>query len=278
MPLIDKPRPDFARPPVVEVALGVQFDDLPRLGAFQIAAFWDKHLKAEFPDVEQQPPVANVQETFGPPARHGIPLSVQVGPPPLRFWMSDTGKTGLVQVQRNRFVFNWRRGEDAGSEYPRYPYVREQFQRHFGEFASFVAGEGLGTLTLNQCEATYVNVISAQSKGDGHAFVGDFLALHGSTNSEFLGDIESAELSYHYVMREPESNEPVGRLHATASPRLSAESMKAVYLLQMVARGRPLGSGLDGALAFLDLGREHIVRGFADITTQRIQEVWGRKA
>jgi uncharacterized protein (TIGR04255 family) len=278
MPLSDKPRPDFAHPPVVEVALGVQFDDLPGLNAFQTAAFWAEHLKAELPDVAEQPPVVNVQETFGQPARQATSLSVQAGPPPLRFWMSNTGRTGLVQIQRNRFVFNWRRGQVAGSEYPRYPFVKGEFQRHFGAFVEFVTRRGLGEFAFNQCEVTYVNEMRAPTGGSGHAFVGDFLALHGSTNGEFLGGIESAETTYHYVMVEAGNDEPVGRLHASASPRLRADSMEAVYLLQMVARGRPLGLGPEGVVAFLDLGREYIVRGFADITTRRMHEVWGRRA
>ena len=81
----EKPLPDFDRPPVMEVALGVQFDDLPGLNAFQIAGFWTDHLKAEFPDVAEQPPLTNVEEVFGQPERRGRALSVQVGPPTLRF-------------------------------------------------------------------------------------------------------------------------------------------------------------------------------------------------
>ena len=80
----DKPLPDFERPPVVEVALGVQYDDLPGLNVVQIAAFWIDHLRAEFPEVTEQPPLANSEEAFGPPASQGVPLSIQAGPPPLR--------------------------------------------------------------------------------------------------------------------------------------------------------------------------------------------------
>ena len=274
----DRPLPDFERPPVVEVALGLQYDDLPGLNAVQIAAFWMDRLQSEFPEVTEQPPLANSEEEFGPPAGRGIPLSIQAGPPPLRFWMSNEDKTVLVQIQRNRFVFNWRRGEGADGEYPRYPFVKEQFLRHLGELMEFVTDRELGAFGFKQCEVTYVNEIRAPGEDGGHAFVGDFLALQGSTNGEFLGGMESAEISYHYVMTEPDGADAVGRLHATASPRLRADSMEAVYLLQMVARGRPLGPGPDGAVAFLDLGHEYIVRGFADITTRRMHGIWGRRA
>ena len=104
MPLSDKPLPDFDRPPVVEVALGVQFADLPGLNAFQAAGFWADHLKDEFPNVVEQPPLTNLEEVFGQPEGRGRTLSVQVGPAPLRFWMSNEDKAGLVQVQRNGFA------------------------------------------------------------------------------------------------------------------------------------------------------------------------------
>ena len=156
--------------------------------------------------------------------------------------------------------------------------MKKEFLRHFEQFMKFVADRELGGFEFKQCEVTYVNEIRAASEGAGHAFVADFLAPHGSTNGEFLEAVESAEITYHYAMVRPGRGEPVGRLHAAASPRFRVDSMEPVYLLEMIARGQPLGAGLEGVVAFLDLGREYIVRGFADITTRRMHELWERRA
>jgi hypothetical protein len=78
-------------------------------------------------------------------------------------------------------------------------------------------------------------------------------------------------------MTRPGDTVPVGRLHSVTTPRYRVDTMEPVYVLEMVARGQPLGPGLDGAVALLDLGHEYIVRGFADLTTRRMHEVWGRR-
>jgi hypothetical protein len=46
--------------------------------------------------------------------------------------------------------------------------------------------------------------------------------------------------------------------------------------LTLTARGAPIGAGVAGALEFLDLGRRWIVRGFADLTTERMHIAWRR--
>jgi hypothetical protein len=48
-------------------------------------------------------------------------------------------------------------------------------------------------------------------------------------------------------------------------------------MMNLTARGKPLSGDIDGAFAFFDLGRRWIVKGFADLTTQIMQEkVWER--
>jgi hypothetical protein len=47
--------------------------------------------------------------------------------------------------------------------------------------------------------------------------------------------------------------------------------------LRLTARGLPDGQDLDGVLAWMDLGREWIVRGFADITSPSAHALWERK-
>jgi hypothetical protein len=70
---------------------------------------------------------------------------------------------------------------------------------------------------------------------------------------------------------------PIGRLHIQAAvvAYLGTES-KAVQLT-LTARGQPLGAGIDGIIAFLNLGREYIVRGFTSFTTPQMHETWGRR-
>jgi hypothetical protein len=71
--------------------------------------------------------------------------------------------------------------------------------------------------------------------------------------------------------------EPVGRLHIAAEPAFRRSDSSPIVVLTLTARGRPLGVGLDGVLAFLDLGHEWIVRAFDSVTTSKMHRIWGRK-
>ena len=45
--------------------------------------------------------------------------------------------------------------------------------------------------------------------------------------------------------------------------------------VQLFARGAPIGDGLEGALAFLDLGHDWLVRAFKSLTTLEMHKEWG---
>jgi hypothetical protein len=45
----------------------------------------------------------------------------------------------------------------------------------------------------------------------------------------------------------------------------------------MIARGKPLSPDVDGALRFLNIGHEWIVRGFTELTTPEMHSKWDRK-
>jgi len=55
--------PDFEHPPVVEVALSVQFEPL-LLETRHVADLWEK-CRSEFPEWQDQPPIAPAFEFFG---------------------------------------------------------------------------------------------------------------------------------------------------------------------------------------------------------------------
>ncbi len=49
-----------------------------------------------------------------------------------------------------------------------------------------------------------------------------------------------------------------------------------LLILNLTARGAPLGEGIEGAFAFFDLARRWIVHAFAELTTAEMHQVWGR--
>ena len=269
--------PDFERPPVVEVALAVQYEPLSELRTPQIGLLWQK-FREHLPKLEEHAPLDSVVERFGVPGppQTNVRLEMMPKPPVPRCWFVNEAGTELIQVQQDRFIHNWRKvGE--GNEYPRYEHVRETFSRRLQTFERFCQEENVGALVPNQCEVTYVNHIVAGAGWERHGDLGNVLTLFTPTyNDSFLPELEGARLACRYVIPD-EQGQPLGRLHIAVDGAYRRTDNQPMLLLNMVARGRPAGGGIDGVLRFMDIGREWVVRGFAAVTTEQMHKTWGRR-
>lgn len=267
--------PEFGNPPVIEVALGVQFDPIFGLMSSRLVRFWADKLRDRFPKTQETQPLPPEVEWFGAPPG-AIQFAIQLTPTaaPNRWIFSDQKMNELVQIQQDRFVRNWRKiGE--GDTYPRYPAIRKALEEDFDEFATFIKGEGLAAPIPNQCEVSYVNHIDVP-EGASHGEPERILACWKGENSDtFLGKPETVETTSRYVIRR--NNEPVGRLHIACRPVFFGPKAKPVFLLTLTARGRPSDANLQGVLDFLDLGREYVVKGFASVTTLDAHKEWRRQ-
>lgn len=264
--------PDFEHPPVIEVALSVQFEALENLRIAHLGLLWPK-FRDRYPVIQEHAPIVNLVERFdqkpSPPQQIGVTLSEQ---PDARVWFLNKEGSHLVQVQRNRFARNWR---GLGQDYPRYERLRASFQEDYANFEEFLVGEQLGTLSLMQAEVTYVN----------HIFAGNVWSGHGDAHKVFeicalpQGAESLAEdfgFAARYVIPDIEGD-PAGRLHVTVRSAYRAKDQRPLFVMQLTARGKSKVDGLEGILSFMNLGREWIVNRFAALTTRQMHEVWGRR-
>ena len=265
--------PDFANPPVDETVLSLQFGPIVQLGAPHFGLYWAK-IRSEFPKVQVQPPLPSVTEQFelGSPAppKFGVRFMAE---PDLRCWFLDVTGNRLLQVQRDRFIHNWRRL--TGSEtYPRYPSIRATMEAEWIRFCDFLASEQLGAPDVNQCEVTYVNHIEYDNGWKGYGELNRVIAPWSGTHSgAFLPDPERANMEVHYLL--PNN---LGRLHVAVEPVIRARDAREVLQLALTARGAPKSSSLEDIFRWLDLGREWIVKGFADFTEKDMHKIWERQA
>ncbi|TXL69378.1 TIGR04255 family protein [Vineibacter terrae] len=265
-------RPSFTDPPVVEVVLGVQFVPLDALQIAHFGLFWEK-LGREFVTTESKP---SLEQMIEQPDVHGQRVTFEMieGFPGARVWFVNADKTELLQVQADRFIFNWRQG-DVKKEYPRYPRVRECFDRYFREFVAFVADLGLGTVVPNQCEVTYINqILLAEGANDWGDLSNLFQFWSGATSDDFLGTPEQVRINMAYRLERGETF--VGRLHVAAEPRIRISDQRKLVQLSLTARGQPKGAVPGEVLDFFDFGREHVVRSFASLTSPAMHKIWGR--
>ena len=264
------PLPSFKRPPVTEVAIAVQFGEIRSLTGPHMGLLWQRYREA-FPKIEVHPALDPCFERSGPAPGAGLTVKFETVPTP-RAWFIGSNGAHLIQIQPDRFVFNWRRIQ--GEDYPRYPKVRASFQKNFDIFQNFLANEQLGEPKLNQWELTYVNRIPAGAGWRRHgelALVVPLLA--GSMKGAFLPEPEDIALRVRYPISDRAGG--ASRLYVVANPGFG-DTGEPVLGLTLTARGG-LGQGAAGSLVSrLDVGREWIVRGFAELTSKTMHRHWER--
>jgi len=269
----------FDRPPVVEVALSVQFARLPLLRPFAIRDLWATWA-ATYPNVQEQPtlPPLEVELPRGQPSRLRIALEPITTPSDVRYWFSDEASRFLIQVQQDRFVFNWRRAPGDDSPYPRYATVRENFLRHLAELIAFLQHEEVGDLRFNATEVTYINHIPAGQGWAGPPHLEEVIQYwRGVPQTSERSAPRDVAMRWRYEV-EPVDGISAGHLLVALDPARHLETQQDILSLQLIARGLPSADGVEGAVASMDAGREWIVRRFVEMTTPKMHAHWGRQS
>ena len=143
----------YENPPINEIVCGISFDSIKELRSGHFGILWQK-FRPDFPKIEDQNLVNPVPvEDFENPNKLPLP----------RVWFIHKDENELIQVQRNRFLHNWRKRR-TNDEYPGYGTVVENFEKYLSCFQDFLVEEKLGHLVPKQYELTYIDLIP---KGQG---------------------------------------------------------------------------------------------------------------
>ena len=259
----------FDKPPVIEVVCCMTFALSSPLKAAHIGTFWDS-IRSEFPNTEDAAPLAAIQEVQSD-ASVDVQLQFLQLPPLRRTWFLSEDGRHLVQLQDDRFIYNWKR-IDANDPYPSYDEVVAGFKAQWDRFSDFVRAQQLGDLTVNQLELTYVNHIPVASLGDVQTYnVFTDHQLAGSPD-RFLPAPKAFKWATSYDLPNGE-----GRLHTLSQLAKITATAESVVRMDLTARGMPSNASQDGCIAWFDMAHEWITHGFADLTLPALQNnVWRR--
>lgn len=268
--------PDYASPPLAEVVLSIQFEPLSEMRAAHLGWLW-REFADRYPHIEEHPALPPTFETFAGAGQAALQVQFQLtaSPPVPRIWLLSEGGNRLLQVQQDRFIHNWRKvGE--GDAYPRYEKIRKVFEEELGVFTGFLKQAQLGEVFPNQCEVAYLNFIEPGDCWSEPGEIEKVLTVWAAKNQRSLpSNPEEVRVALKYLI-EGIDGKPVGRLHVSLDPARRPADNAYSLRLNLIARGRPLRDGVEGALDFCDLGRERIVRAFADLTSDCLQKLWGK--
>lgn len=266
--------PTFEKPPVVELVLGAQFSPLTKLTAGHFGLFWNE-LGPEWAHPSDGSIIEEQFELFDRPkwaTQTASQLRIEPVRLPGRFLIEHKAKDRLIQIQATRFHLNWRK---SGGFYPSYKKLIAEFEDKFNQFTKFANVFGLGTVTLNQWELTYIDSFPQveywQTPADWAKFLpGLFGPLYPYGELGLALEHRAAEWSYEIEHKQ-------GRLHIAAAPGRWGKTDQNSLLLQMTARG-PIGKGGAKSLRTgLDLGHHAAVQTFLRVVNTETQTKWGEK-
>lgn len=256
--------PSFRKPPVVETALSIQFDELR---SFRTTDFGTYYLtvKDKFPVVVEQTRIDHVIESF--PAVRRVPgLRIEpVAPRPNRMWFRDAADgCAMLQLQPDRFVFNWCRKE--GREYPRYATNQPKLFEQFNRFCEFVALHNLGKVKPNLCEVTYVNHIRPMpNESATQCFAAVFAGIDWKSSDGWLTQSpDVAVLNRVYTIGNQK-----GRLYAEAGIASDKETGEFV---ELKITARVLHKAGEDLRENLDMAHRWVVKSFASLTEEQARK------
>lgn len=261
--------PDFKLPPLNEVVIGLQFSTPQGYQQIRAGEVWSL-FSQEYPNVQEQPALEPTFETFGGPFQHAPrpSFSFITGCTHDRFWFLSQDGAELIQFQQDRLLHNWRKIGDKTNDYPRFESMVSKFSTELNKLEQFVSSLAPQRLAINQCEVSYINHIPLD-RGAGER-LSDWLRFVNFAHD----DPDDFSMSIRSVIRDA-SGKPLGRFIAESALGFLPDGQQ-IIVLTLTVKGAPLGTDIDSGLKFLALGREEIVRRFADLTTDQAHQKWER--
>lgn len=265
--------PSYENPPVVEVVCGVQFTPL-RLLIPHYGELWER-FKPDYSECQETSPLTPAIERFDnklPPTKFDVPSDFLP-----RVWFSKKDGSGIVQVQRDRFLHNWKK---TAAAYPRYDEVIGLFEARYATFRAFLESRNLGPVELRQYEMTYINHMPQSEGWKGMEDFSDVFPDYQwqpqdpwqPAQARFLPSPEGCNLRLNFRLPEQPA-----RLHVAIRNGMQIEDSRPVLLMELTVRGISDDKSVDAMRAWFDNARKWIVCAFADLTSKTMQDsVWRR--
>ena len=269
MTLTPQTQPEYENPPVNEVVCGIFFGRLEKFLSSYLGLLWDQY-KPDYSESREVAPLVPVVERFD-----NLPQQPHIDVPPLpRTWFVHNNDNGVIQVQRDRFLHNWRKIR-SDDEYPRYSKVIEMFRTHLSTFTTFIEEHNLGVIKPLQYELTYINHIV---KGNGWETISDVGNIFPycswpPTTSASLPQPEIINWQTSFALPEQ-----TGRLHTRIHYAIRPQDNLPLFRFELTARGIGNYTTLESMWDWFQLAHDWIIRGFIDLTSPQLQkDLWRQR-
>jgi len=259
-----KKLPDYSKPPLAEVVMGVKFRPLPGIKVPHYGLFWG-NVKNEFPTCQNAPVLGDLA---------GLEENETGGLPIPRVWLINEGGDYLIQLQKNHFLFNWRKRDGV---YPRFDNIAPKFYENFEKFQNFCAQNDLGDIVPLGFELSYINHIFIN---EGWANIEDIGKLFPDitwreSQTRYLKGMITAQWFAEFNMANPKN----GRIRVRVSHGEKRPEKIPVVVFEIIVRGSRLEIPQEVTQEkWFKTAHDTILWTFEDLTDKGIQEkVWKKK-
>lgn len=255
----------LTKPPLIEVACGIQFEPIAGWSTAHYGLFWNT-LRSEYPRCEDHPPLPRIS----PSSLSEIEVEFGTLPPLRRVYFIDRTGNFVIQLQPSRLLHNWRRVQET-DEYPRFGAAFDRFLRSWQSFQEFLRQVALSAPKLELCELTYLNHIYGQ-EWQFPRDISKFVVISDLTPiTKALAQPMGVVLGFAAPL--PDG---AGQLDVTIRSGKRIADPKDVLALELTARGRlpNIQNDLD---SWFRLAHDSIVVTFLSLTTLEAHSLWGRR-
>lgn len=244
---------EFSNAPVIEVILGSQFEGV----TFESKSIFDFYnsVKENFPDIQENPPLAALIENIDSPSETRI-IS---GFTSRKFFINNS-QNKLIQIQPDRFLFNWRKTNNE-EEYPHFDSVFSEFIGIFNQLEDKISIKS----KLNQLEMTYVD----------HILLEDFNMSNFNPNKilnifNLSKNIKNINSSFHFPIKEIKGN-----MICNIKSAFRNIDKKRLIIIESTCRGINDNQTID---QWFDIAHKNLIELFKEITTKEAKLKWGLKS
>lgn len=258
--------PAYDQPPVVEVALAIQLESAIGYRPLDLALI-SNEWSDDLPVVQERQPIPPMMVE---PESPSLALRVSGETETPRLWLMNEEGSRLVQLQQDRLVVNWRK-LPAGVPYPRYLSIREFLIDTWNRLTKIVESLELVVPQPSICEVVYVNLVQAENGWSSIADTSRVIApWSGTMTDDFLPSPRQAGFFLRYEL-------PGGKGWLTIDGQSVSDSKdKNHFAMNLISRGSSMSPDFNGALQFMDLAHQWIVRGFTSVTAKEAHLNWRR--
>ena len=146
--MAEQRKTEYENPPLDETICSIHFDSIRELQAGHLGLLWQK-LGSNFTSTEDHNLLPSVSDEE---------MNYRALPPLPRVWFVHEDESEVIQMQSNRFAYNWRkiRHDD---KYPGYLTFIENFEKYLSYFQEFLVNQKLGDFTPRVYEIAYIDYI-----------------------------------------------------------------------------------------------------------------------